>query len=72
MGLLLSQLISDHIDKLVFYYGSSDLWAPRSYYNEMVEKFPQAQIHLCERNIKHAFVLESNEAMAEIVAAWIN
>lgn len=66
------KLISDHIDKLIFYYGSSDSWTPRNYYNEMVERFPQAQIHLCKRNIKHAFVLESHEAMAEIVAAWMN
>lgn len=66
------QLISDHIDKLIFYYGSSDPWVPRSYYNEMVHRFPNGQIYLCDKNIKHAFVLESHQTMAEIVATWID
>ena len=72
MFLVSLQLISDHIDKLIFYYGASDPWVPRSYYNEMVHRFPNAQIHLCDKNIKHAFVLESQETMAEIVSTWIN
>jgi hypothetical protein len=70
-GFILFQLLSDHIDDLIFYYGASDPWTPRLYYNEMVTRFPTAQIYLCEKNMRHAFVLESHHEMAQIVADWI-
>ena len=37
----------------------------------MKEKFPDGEIYLCERKFKHAFVLESSEEVAEMVASWI-
>ena len=71
LDFVLFQLISDHIDKLIFYYGATDPWTPRSYYNEMVQRFPSAKIYLCDKNMRHAFVLESHQEMAETAANWI-
>ena len=67
----LSQVIEQNLKKLIFYYGASDHWAPVSYYEDMKNKFPGGEIYLCERKFQHAFVLESSEAVAEMVAPWI-
>ena len=67
----LSQAIEQNLKKLVFYYGATDHWAPASYYEDMKNKFPDGEIYLCERKFKHAFVLESSEEVAEMVAPWI-
>jgi len=57
--------------KLIFYYGATDHWTPVTYYEDMKEKFPDGEIYVCERKFKHAFVLESSEEVAEMVAPWI-
>ena len=67
----LSQVIEQNLKKLIFYYGATDHWAPVSYYEDMKKKFPEGEIYLCERKFKHAFVLESSEEVAEMVAPWI-
>lgn len=67
----LSQVIEQNLKKLIFYYGATDHWAPVSYYEDMKKKFPDGEIYLCERKFKHAFVLESSEEVAEMVAPWI-
>ena len=67
----LSQVIGQNVKKLIFYYGATDHWAPVSYYEDMKNKFPEGEIYLCERKFKHAFVLESSEEVAEMVALWI-
>ena len=67
----LSKAIEQNLKKLIFYYGTTDHWAPVSYYEDMKKKFPDGEIYLCERKFKHAFVLESSEEVAEMVAPWI-
>jgi len=66
-----SQVIEQNLKKLIFYYGATDHWTPVTYYEDMKEKFPDGEIYLCERRLKHAFVLESSEEVAEMVAPWI-
>ncbi|XP_019620231.1 PREDICTED: lipid droplet-associated hydrolase-like [Branchiostoma belcheri] len=63
--------ISQHLDRLIFYYGVNDGWAPVSFYQRMKNTFPQGDVHLCERGIQHAFVLEQSAEMAGMVAEWI-
>ncbi|XP_066275914.1 lipid droplet-associated hydrolase-like [Branchiostoma lanceolatum] len=65
------QCIGQHLDKLIFYYGVTDGWAPVSFYQRMKNTFPQGDIHLCERGIQHAFCLEQSAEMAGMVAEWI-
>ncbi|RUP49115.1 hypothetical protein BC936DRAFT_143265 [Jimgerdemannia flammicorona] len=47
----------EHVDKFVIYYGVGDRWVPVEHHREMLERFPEANIHLCEENLPHAFVL---------------
>ena len=69
--IFLSQVIEQNLNKLIFYYGASDHWAPVSYYEDMKKKFPDGEIYLYQRTFKHAFVLESSEEVAKVVAPWI-
>ena len=59
--------ISEHIDKLVFYYGVGDRWTIESCYKDMTERFPGKDINLCESGYSHAFVINSSDPMAEYV-----
>lgn len=38
----------------------------------MKRDFPEANLHLCEKGIPHAFVLGFSQEMAAMVADWIN
>jgi len=64
----LFQVIEQNLKKLICYYGATDHWAPVTYYEDIKEKFPDGKIFLCGRKFKHAFVLESSEEVAEMVA----
>ena len=66
-----SELLKRTVDKQVFYYGASDHWCPVEYHHDMVKRFPSANIHLCEKNCKHAFVLEESEVMADWLWKWV-
>ncbi|KJE92912.1 hypothetical protein CAOG_03794 [Capsaspora owczarzaki ATCC 30864] len=67
-----SRVIQANLDKLVFYYGRTDGWVPLSHFDRTRETFPAARAILCERQLKHAFVLEGgSEQMAELVYDWI-
>nr|XP_028578171.1 lipid droplet-associated hydrolase [Podarcis muralis] len=63
--------IRKHLKKLTFYYGTIDCWCPLQYYEEMKRDFPDGDIRLCEKGLKHAFVIGSSEEMAEMVADWV-
>ncbi|KAJ7351004.1 hypothetical protein OS493_037361 [Desmophyllum pertusum] len=65
------EVIEQNLKKLIFYYGATDHWAPVSYCEDMKMRFPEGEIYLCERKFQHAFVLESSEEVAEMVASWI-
>ncbi|KAI7864106.1 hypothetical protein BDF14DRAFT_1837334 [Spinellus fusiger] len=62
-----------HVDKFVMYYSKNDHWAPLEHYDYMKEKFPKAQVYLCQENIPHAFIFEEKHSsyMAQKVVAWI-
>jgi len=64
-------IIEKHLDKLLFYYGTTDGWVPIKFYENMKKRFPSGNIHLCDREIRHAFVLDSSEEMAETVWKWL-
>ncbi|KAG0050103.1 hypothetical protein BGZ83_005096 [Gryganskiella cystojenkinii] len=66
------ELIEQHAEKMVFYYGKTDEWSPIENYYEMKDQFPQVQSHLCSQGMVHAFVLGHGEAMGLLVGGWIN
>ncbi|XP_051502907.1 lipid droplet-associated hydrolase-like isoform X1 [Myxocyprinus asiaticus] len=63
--------IRQHLSKLIFYYGATDHWCPVQYYHDIRKDFPEGDIRLCERGIRHAFVLDAGEEVANMTAEWI-
>ncbi|XP_069742545.1 lipid droplet-associated hydrolase isoform X3 [Narcine bancroftii] len=59
------------LHKLIFYYGSNDHWCPVSYYEDMKRSFPEGTILLCQKGIRHAFVLDANVEMAQMIIEWL-
>jgi hypothetical protein len=51
------ELFEEHLNKFIFYFGDGDNWAPLEHYRDMVERFPNAKIILCDLKLPHAFVL---------------
>lgn len=66
------ECIQSNLHKLVFFYGLGDPWVPQRYYEEMKERFPNGEIKLSrDKDIKHAFVLDTSEKVAKMVWEWI-
>ncbi|XP_078397673.1 lipid droplet-associated hydrolase isoform X1 [Cetorhinus maximus] len=63
--------IGQYLNKLIFYYGSNDHWCPVKYYEDMKRSFPDGTIHLCQKGIRHAFVLDANAEMAQMLKDWL-
>uniref|UniRef100_A0A8C6X5G6 Lipid droplet-associated hydrolase n=1 Tax=Naja naja TaxID=35670 RepID=A0A8C6X5G6_NAJNA len=63
--------IKQHLNKLIFYYGTTDKWCPLQYYEEMKMEFPDGDIRICEKGIRHSFVLDASKEMAEMITGWI-
>jgi hypothetical protein len=40
---LQTEVIREHLDKLLFYYGVDDNWSPITHYKEMVALFPEGK-----------------------------
>lgn len=66
------ECIRANLDKLVFFYGLGDPWVPQGYYEDMKERFPDGEIKLSrDKDIRHAFVLDTSEKVAKMVWEWI-
>ena len=66
------ECIRSNLDKLVFFYGLGDPWVPQGYYEDMKERFPDGDIKLSrDKDIRHAFVLDTSEKVAKMVWEWI-
>uniref|UniRef100_A0A3Q2PZN5 Lipid droplet-associated hydrolase n=1 Tax=Fundulus heteroclitus TaxID=8078 RepID=A0A3Q2PZN5_FUNHE len=63
--------IRRNLDRLIFYYGATDHWCPVSYFQDMRRDFPHGDIRLCDRGLRHAFVLDAGREVAQMVAEWI-
>ncbi|KAJ3332603.1 Anaphase-promoting complex subunit 4 [Blyttiomyces sp. JEL0837] len=59
------EVIEKNLDKMVFYYGATDDWAPMSHVQEMKERFPTAKVFVCEEGMPHSFVLGHSHTMAK-------
>uniref|UniRef100_A0A663MND7 Lipid droplet-associated hydrolase n=1 Tax=Athene cunicularia TaxID=194338 RepID=A0A663MND7_ATHCN len=59
-----STTIKQNLKKLIFYYGTGDSWCPQHYYDEIKMDFPDGDIRLCEKGLRHAFVLDASKEMA--------
>ncbi|KAL1475628.1 hypothetical protein MTO96_019304 [Rhipicephalus appendiculatus] len=63
--------IGRHADKLVVYYGQNDHWSPVEYYDDLRRTFPEADVRLCDRGFRHAFVLDCSVDVGDMVRGWI-
>ena len=65
--------VSQNIEKLTFFYGARDPWVPRSCYEQMTKRFPEADVMICDDDIQHAFVLDASETekLARKVWEWL-
>ncbi|XP_051578450.1 lipid droplet-associated hydrolase [Myxocyprinus asiaticus] len=63
--------IRQHLSKLNFYYGAMDHWCPVQYYHDIRKTSPEGYIHLCERGIRHAFVLDAGEEVVNMTTERI-
>uniref|UniRef100_A0A131Y1H3 Lipid droplet-associated hydrolase n=1 Tax=Ixodes ricinus TaxID=34613 RepID=A0A131Y1H3_IXORI len=63
--------IRDNLKRLTFYYGSEDNWCPIEYFRDMRRAFPDADLNLCEHNLKHAFTLHSTCEMSAFVSGRV-
>lgn len=66
-----NETIKEHLPKLIFYYGTTDNWCPKEYYDDMKKDFPEGDIRLCEKKIPHAFIFDFFQEMADMVADWL-
>ncbi|XP_077668599.1 lipid droplet-associated hydrolase isoform X5 [Eretmochelys imbricata] len=57
--------------RLIFYYGVADNWCPQQYFEEIRMDFPDGDIRLCEKGIRHAFVLDASREMAAMITDWV-
>lgn len=57
--------------QLIFYYGATDHWCPVQFYQDMKQDFPHADLRLCERGFRHAFVLDAGSQVAHMVVQWL-
>ncbi|KAI9106320.1 hypothetical protein DFS34DRAFT_59069 [Phlyctochytrium arcticum] len=64
-------VIARNVDKMVFYYGTTDGWVPVEHYEDMKQRFPKAEIYLCRDDLPHAFVMGYADIMGAKVAQWI-
>ena len=60
-------VLSENIEKMVFYYGSDDSWTLKSCYEEMIVRFPDRDVNLCRKGYPHAFVITASKEMADFV-----
>lgn len=65
-------IIKSNIHRLKLYYGTNDGWVPKSYQQDMLDRFPGIDAELCKHGYEHAFVLTSGPEMGKIVADWID
>ena len=64
-------LISRHAEKLIIYYGNKDPWCTADMYEEVSKLHGDAaHVHLCQRDIEHAFVLGHSVETADMVIGW--
>ncbi|XP_022697625.1 lipid droplet-associated hydrolase-like isoform X2 [Varroa jacobsoni] len=63
--------IARNLDKLTFYYGLNDHWAPREFPMQLRRMFPRSDVRFCLEGFRHAFVVDAGREMGHIVKGWM-
>ncbi|XP_053989792.1 lipid droplet-associated hydrolase [Hylaeus volcanicus] len=64
--------LAKYADKLWFYYGNCDGWAPVKFYKDMKTVHPNMKAELCKHGYYHSFVLQHDKELGQIVGDLIN
>lgn len=65
-------VIKPNINRLKLYYSTKDGWVPKSYQQDMLDRFPGIDAELCKQGYEHAFVLSTGPEVGKMVAEWIS
>jgi Lipid-droplet associated hydrolase len=65
------ETIKANMNRIKFYYGTTDGWVPTYFYHELIKKFPGIDAELCTEKIDHGFVVSHGPRMARMVSDWI-
>lgn len=65
-------IIKEHSDSLIMYYGATDRWCPQKFYQDTKKAHKNLSIKLCDQEFKHAFLLDHGEEVANMVAEWFH
>ncbi len=68
----IDDVLKNQHDKLTFYYGPKDVYAPLEFYNELVAEYPKVKAYLAPEEIAHAFVMAHHVPVAKQVGDWIS
>ncbi|KAI8902663.1 hypothetical protein BC833DRAFT_520839 [Globomyces pollinis-pini] len=64
--------IDSHQERYIMYYSKTDGWTPLEDHYELIKKeFPKVDLHLCEHDTDHAFVVSDSERMGHKVVEWL-
>jgi hypothetical protein len=63
--------VGNNLDKLFFYFGTTDQWCPLEYAEGMKQKFPTMSFKICDRGYEHAFVIKDSIGMSEIISSLV-
>eukprot|EP01133_Synstelium_polycarpum_P000208 gene208-252_t len=64
-------LFGSRLDDLLFIYGTSDPYTPKSFFEDLVAAYPSGNIEYAPEGVPHAFVLSHAPLVATRVAAWL-
>jgi pimeloyl-ACP methyl ester carboxylesterase len=65
------QVLEEHQDKWIMYFGTTDGWCPVDHYHLIKDNFPLVKVHLCKEDIGHAFIMDHSHTMAEKMITWL-
>ncbi|EGC30176.1 hypothetical protein DICPUDRAFT_158110 [Dictyostelium purpureum] len=64
-------VFKSRLNQLLFIYGQTDNYTPKSFYQEMKDMYPNGNIEFASANIPHAFVLHHSKDIALRVSEWL-
>lgn len=64
--------LQSNVDKLHYYFGTTDDWMPLEYVNDMKIRVPGMSYQVCEKGMEHAFVIKDSALMAETICSLID
>ncbi|KAM9977624.1 hypothetical protein ACTFIR_011494 [Dictyostelium discoideum] len=65
-------VFNSRLNQLLFIYGQTDSYTPKSFYDEMKQLYPAGNIEYSSSYVPHAFVLHHSQEVALRVSEWLS